>query len=289
MITYHTYATNDKINSSLASFAKRGSSTFHIEIVEALHHCVLTAGRRIIALGVNDIVVSPHYKNLEVTSHVKGPVLRKIAIDLDYPSPLNQYLVADNPLIHDLMNDESGNLTYVVFRNLNRKICFNYMNLLQIFAAKKADDYIEFQAQRVAGLLFTELLRDHRAKISKSDSAFPSSQVKYASKDTQSGTIMRYITQKNGNVTLSQVAQHFGYQPNYLSRLCHKLFDLDFIHLRLNIRMTIAVEQLKLTTKGIEEISSELGYKDVSSFTKQFTDYHHITPSAYRKKYAVYY
>ena len=47
--------------------------------------------------------------------------------------------------------------------------------------------------------------------------------------------------------------------------------------------MNIACEQLKLTTKSIEEISAELGYKDVSTFTKQFIESNGIKPSLYRK------
>lgn len=157
------------------------------------------------------------------------------------------------------------------------------MNLLEIFSTSDQDTYIDFQAQKVTGLMFTELLRDHRNKISKNQSDFPSAEVKYASKYTQSGAIMTYITSKNGNVTLDQVAKHFGYQKNYLSRLFHKLFNKDFIHFRLIIRMNIACEQLKLTTKSIEEISAELGYKDVSTFTKQFIESNGIKPSLYRK------
>lgn len=52
--------------------------------------------------------------------------------------------------------------------------------------------------------------------------------------------------------------------------------------------MSLACQQLKLTTKSIAEISSELGYSDVSAFSKQFIEIKHIKPSDYRKKYAVY-
>ena len=45
------------------------------------------------------------------------------------------------------------------------------------------------------------------------------------SRDSQSGAIMTYLAVHNGNVTLQQMADHFGYQKNYLSRLCKKLFE----------------------------------------------------------------
>lgn len=284
MLFFKSYYDGEKIDYLANDNENSSSELFHFEFVEALLPCVLKAGSRTITLNINDMVICQHFKNVQIYSkNSKDICLRHCAIDLKYPAPLNQYLVADNPLIHDFMNDKIKDLRYVVFTNLDKKICHNYMNLLEIFSTSDQDTYIDFQAEKVTGLMFTELLRDHRNKISKNQSDFPSAEVKYASKYTQSGAIITYITSKNGNVTLDQVAKHFGYQKNYLSRLFHKLFNKDFIHFRLIIRMNIACEQLKLTTKSIEEISAELGYKDVSTFTKQFIESNGIKPSLYRK------
>lgn len=96
---------------------------------------------------------------------------------------------------------------------------------------------------------------------------------------------MTYLAVNNGNVTLQQMADHFGYQKNYLSRLCKKLFDLDFIHLRLNIRMNLASEHLRLTNMSINEISSELGYRESSTFIQNFIKAKHMTPASYRNLY----
>lgn len=286
MLFFKQYKNNQKIYYSKQS---NYPNTFHFEFVEALKPCLLTSGDRIITLSRFDMVVSEHFKDVKIKSKFTNQkCIRHFGIDLEYPSPLNQFLVANNPLVHDFMNDTAKKLKYVVLTNLNDNITHNYMNLLEIFTSKAFDPYIDFQAQRVTGLLLTELLRNHRDKISKIQSDFPSVTVKHASKYTQSGAIMDYIISKNGNVTLDQVANHFGYQKNYLSRLFHKLFNKDFIHFRLGIRMNIACEQLKLTTKSIEEISLELGYKDVSTFTKQFIENKGIKPSLYRKENAVF-
>lgn len=289
MLKYRIYQGNESLNSSIKSYSSYNKNIFHMEIVEAVNPCTLIAGLRVISLDKEDIVITRHFKNIQIKSHHSGIVLRLIAIDLEYPAPLNQYLVADNPLIHDFMNDKKADISYICFRNLKAGLCKSYVNILRILSKEKRDSYNNFQAQRVAGLLFTELLHNHRDKISKADSDFPSTRVKYASKDTQSGSIMAYIISKNGNVSLAEVANHFGYQKNYLSRLCRKLFELDFIHLRINIRMNLANNQLKLTTKSIEEIAAELGYKEVSTFSKQFSQYYKLSPIEFRKKYAVYY
>lgn len=261
--------------------------TYHIELIEAMGPLTISSGNRILTLKKYDILLTRSFKDVACKSNSPTKV-NHLGIEINYPSPLNQFLIADNPLIHDLMNDQKQDLTYIVFTNLEAKICHVYLKLLALLIAQpQSDDYLVFEIERVFGLLLTELLRDHRNKISKNQSDFPSRDVKHASFYTQSGAIMSYITNKNGNVSLQTVADHFGYQKNYLSRLCKKLFDQDFIHLRRNIRMELACEQLKLTTKSIEEISDELGYKDVSAFSRQFNELKGITPNQYRRKYTV--
>lgn len=279
------YNSGEVINTFSVDTSKKENSTYHLEIIEALNTSLISSGSRRFILNPSDIIISPHYKEVSIISKTtKSKNVRWFSIELVYPAPLNQYLIANNALIHDLMNDKNKDLEYVVFRNLNLGLCHNYLNNLEIIAKQpKSDQYFEFQAQRIIGLLFTELLHNHRKKIAKSISSFPSTNVKYASRDSKSGALMTYIAQKNGNVTLQEVANHFGYQKNYLSRLCKTLFDLDFIHLRLNIRMNLATEQLSLTTKSIDEISFELGYKETSTFIQNFIKAKKITPSNYRK------
>lgn len=285
---FNSYKSNNSIKFYYLNDLNDNPSLFHFEIIEALSSCVLHAGKRIISLSPKDIVISKRFKNINIKSKATDTCLRHIGINLHYPTPLNQFLVADNPLIHDMMNDRNEKLTYIVFQNLSEGICHSYMDLLEKFASLDNNEYINFQAERVTGLLFTELLRDHRNKISKNQSSFPSTNVRYASKYTQSGLIMAYISDKNGNVTLQEVADHFGYQKNYLSRLCHKLFKHNFIQLRMIIRMKLACEQLKLTTKSVEEIGSELGYHDTSSFIQSFNDIEGLSPADYRHKNSIF-
>ena len=261
------------------------SKNFHIEFIEALNPCKILADNTEFILDQYDIVISKHFQNVKVIGQT-NPVIRWYAVELKYPAPLNQYLVADNALIHDLMNIKNQKVNYIVFRNLDNQICHSYLNSLELIINQSDhDQYFTFQAQGITGLLFTELLHKHRKKIGKSVSRFPSNDVKYASRDSQSGAIMTYLAVHNGNVTLQQMADHFGYQKNYLSRLCKNLFDLDFIHLRLNIRMNLASEHLRLTNMSINEISSELGYRESSTFIQNFIKAKHMTPASYRNLY----
>ncbi len=271
------------LNTTDSPFLQKSDTSFHLEFLECLGYFTVRTRYEKISLKKYDIILATGFKKVNVISNKPSNISRFFQIDIDYPSPLNQFFVADNPLIHDLMNDVSNQYAFIVFRNLESQICHNYLNVLEcLLARKKQDHYDRFQIQRVTGLLFTELLHDHHHKVAKSVSNFPKLAVKYRSRDTQAGAIMQYISSRNGQVSLQDTAQYFGYQKNYFSRLCHRLFNIDFVHLRMNIRITLAEEQLKLTVKSIEEISTELGYKDISNFTRTFTEIAGITPGKFR-------
>ncbi|GHN18504.1 transcriptional regulator [Lactobacillus delbrueckii] len=254
---------------------------------------VLSADKHLFSLKKFDIIVATGFKEVhlsplaENSKAAASASFRLLQIDLACPDPLNQYLVADNALIHDLMNDKSGKYAYIVFQNLTDGMTKGYINLLEILAKRDKDEYNDFQVQRLAGLLLTELLHQHWQKISKSRSNFPRKNVRHANRDTQSGAIMTYLTQKNGQVSLKEAAEYFGYEANYFSRLCRKLFATDFVHLRRNIRINLAEDQLLLTNKKLEEIADELGYQDLSSFSKAFAESTGLSPGKYWKKYTL--
>ena len=55
--------------------------------------------------------------------------------------------------------------------------------------------------------------------------------------------------------------------------------------MKQNIRMNLASEHLRLTNMSINEISSELGYRESSTFIQNFIKAKHMTPAAYRSLY----
>lgn len=87
--------------------------------------------------------------------------------------------------------------------------------------------------------------------------------------------IMNYLVANIQDVSLEKMAQHFGSQSKYLSRLIKQLFDQTFSQLKTKTRVSISKSLFKLTTKSIEEISENVGYPTVSSYYRAFR----MTPS----------
>ncbi|MFC6181229.1 helix-turn-helix transcriptional regulator [Lactiplantibacillus daowaiensis] len=258
----------------------------HLQLIECLASCIVQLGQREIPLRPFDVILVQQVDQLTFTA-TEAPIEIRVFDDwLQLPNPLNMTLVGNSPLIHDLMNDVQPHQNqYVVFRHLERQLVHNYLDLLANLTKQAPDPILAFQHEHLLGLLYTELLREHRQTVSRTDSSFPKQAIRYAGPDAQAGAIFTYVTQHINDVTLVSTATYFGYQPNYFSRLCQRLFKQTFSQLKTTLRMEMASRMLSLSTKSIGEISDELGYKNLNSFYNHFRRERGQTPRQFREQY----
>ncbi|WP_158682929.1 AraC family transcriptional regulator [Lactobacillus sp. CBA3605] len=252
-------------------------------IIESLTASVCEIDQQVLPLNPQDIILVQQATQIKVSAQQDLVKCRTFTASVTFPNPLNMTVVGDNPLIHDLMNDASTASQYVVFHHLKNRLSHTYCNLLAQMDQQDADRYLNFERNQVFSLLLTELLRQHRETVSLVDSQFPVQAIRHAGRETQSGAIFTYLSRQIATVTLTKAAAHFGYQPNYFSRLCRTLFDDSFSAVKTRIRMEMAGRMLSLTTKGITEISFELGYKNVTSFYQAFSQAQGMTPTQFRQ------
>lgn len=86
-------------------------------------------------------------------------------------------------------------------------------------------------------------------------------------------------------LTVSTLARHFNYHPDYLSRLFKREVGMGpqaYIH---TTKLFKAKELLLKTDAPIKEIADTLGFQDAKHFMKLFKSYENITPSEYRGTY----
>lgn len=98
--------------------------------------------------------------------------------------------------------------------------------------------------------------------------------------------IERYIsTNITKDITLQQVAEHFHYNMNYFSGYFKQRMGENFSSYIINMKMNIAKNLLCFTNKKLSEISSDIGYSELSYFLKVFKKNVGVSPMEYRKKY----
>ncbi len=98
--------------------------------------------------------------------------------------------------------------------------------------------------------------------------------------------LLLYIEKNYQNITLDEMAKHFGFNPNYLSNSLKKNTGLTFIKLVHLQRVNVAAECLVNTTVAIEKIAAKVGYENPSYFYKVFKKVLGCSPKIYRQKMA---
>ena len=85
------------------------------------------------------------------------------------------------------------------------------------------------------------------------------------------------------DISLTDIAERFNLTNSTLSRLFSDCFEVRFIDYLSDKRLDKSTELLLRTDMGIKEIVTQVGYIDVSSFTRKFTQKYGISPGKYRQ------
>lgn len=95
-----------------------------------------------------------------------------------------------------------------------------------------------------------------------------------------------YSNYNSLDISLEQIASEFNISISYVSKLIKDETGESFSSIIQNLRMDLFKDLLLNTDKPIKNLVKEIGYYDVSNFTRKFKNENNITPSQYRKKYS---
>ena len=99
--------------------------------------------------------------------------------------------------------------------------------------------------------------------------------------------ILSYITDHYQTATLTGTAAAFHYSPEHCTRLVRQETGLGFAAFLRKVRLTRACQLLTGTSLGISAISSMIGYENPESFIRVFEKEYKLSPTKYRRQYAV--
>lgn len=86
------------------------------------------------------------------------------------------------------------------------------------------------------------------------------------------------------DITLEKVAQEFGYEYHYLSRLLNRNYNIRFKHVVNEYRVDQAIKLLEKGEMSMTEISIQCGFQSIRSFNEVFRIVTGRAPSDYSKK-----
>lgn len=97
-------------------------------------------------------------------------------------------------------------------------------------------------------------------------------------------SIIGYIAVNYATVTLTELADFFGYNESYLGKLIHNYSGKTFRQLVTEMQMKKARDLLLNSDETLTEISERVGCYDSSHFTKKFKTLYGVSPNLYRQQ-----
>lgn len=94
-----------------------------------------------------------------------------------------------------------------------------------------------------------------------------------------------YENYQSPEISLEQIASNNNVSISYASKLIKEETGESFSNIIQNLRMDKFKEMLINTNRPIKDLVKEIGYYDVSNFTRKFREENNVTPGKYRKQY----
>jgi transcriptional regulator GlxA family with amidase domain len=89
---------------------------------------------------------------------------------------------------------------------------------------------------------------------------------------------------QNPDFSVKRLAEHMNMSQPTLYRRVKQLTNYTIIELIRGVRLKEAAELLKSRKYSVQEVSEMVGYNDVPTFRKHFSDLYGTTPSAFVQK-----
>ena len=211
------------------------------------------------------------------------------------------YIDSDSEVYHILVNTDPFLRLFLSLSSDAPQLASFFTNIL---LNPKQTKYLFYQVAPESQLsvedFFEDALRTFRLKDSQYIPVLKcqialfllqvSSHFSYTEADRQTGNdidpladrVFKYISTHYPTVTLKEVAEHFNYNSDYISRLLKQSYGGSFKQILTKVRMDQAEILLSKTQFSITEISRLVGYGEPVSFQNAFRKTFGCTPKQYR-------
>lgn len=190
-------------------------------------------------------------------------------------------LMKGNNLLNEFFSEglyHSQQIDYVIFHSGGEHLIDSQKEMLYVYHEHLFHD--AYSDQILIGMLTQlsgKMMRYYRNTMESS----------YRDKNThqpENFKVMHYMQNHLADVTLQDIADHFGFSLSYCSRLIKATTGQSFNNWKRLLRIQKAQQLLVNTTKSVADISTILGYENTETFIRAFKKELHITPAKYRNE-----
>ena len=212
---------------------------------------------RVLPTGENDILLNC----LMGRQYFSASFIERLATSGTVPRFLSNALNEHNDHDHYLLFHTQHS---PIFRDLFECIFCEYLDPTTCTAGA-IDSYMS--------LIFIELARCYQCS---NEHEYHKSNKNYLTE------VLQYMDDHCIDCTLESTAAHFGFHPNYLSRMVKEGTGSAFKDLVADGRLSRAAFLLLTTEAPISQIANQCGYSNQNFFYKKFQARYGCTPAAYR-------
>ena len=190
-------------------------------------------------------------------------------------------LMKGNNLLNEFFSEglyHSQQIDYVIFHSGGEHLIDSQKEMLNVYHEHLFHD--AFSDQVLVGMLTqlsAKMMRHYRNTVESS----------YRDKNEhqpENFKVMHYMQSHLEDVTLQDIADHFGFSLSYCSRLIKSTTGQSFNDWKRLLRIQKAERLLVNTQKSVADISEILGYENPETFIRAFKKELHITPAKYRRR-----
>jgi AraC family transcriptional regulator, melibiose operon regulatory protein len=216
---------------------------------------------------------TPHtVKDISTTDIIIDIKLKHDFLSTGFLNQFTNKSIISQFLIDSLINKRREN-NYLYFPLENRSNIVGIME--QIMCEYFDKDFVS--ADMINAYLFillNELIRHTNSTTG--------TQVDHLKQDVIVLDFLKYIEDHYKESSLTDMAVHFRYHPNYISAVLKKATGKSFKELLQSQRLNKAALYLSNSDLSIPDIAEEVGYSSVSFFYKKFNEVFEQTPKEYR-------
>jgi len=241
--------------------------TSYLTVLYARSACALTLDDRKIEMMKRDLILAGGG-----LSYTCDEDLFTVSAGKEFFDDLFFSQMADCQILHDMFLNPKGE--YLFFHTEGEEGIHAIMKQLKEESAVQDVSHEKVEHLLIIHLLTSlERIRPHALAVSNSTMLA----------ENRFGKIMKYLGEHYAETSLKDIAEVFGYHPDYLSTRFKKITGVTFQEKLLSIRLERAQYLLTSTNMTIEQIAEEVGFHDKSWLTKKFCEAYGTTPGRYRR------
>ena len=174
----------------------------------------------------------------------------------------------ENTIEHIIFEDEPRFEKYIYLKNIK-----TIEKLLKLIVKEYTDN--EYKCNLKASCLMVEIMVEMLRKEKLGTN----------SKINSFSVIIDYIHNNYiKNPTNKEIADFFGFHPNYISRIIKEHTGMPMHQYIIRLKLNDAVKYLETGSYSIGEVAEKCGFYDIYHFSKYFKSVMNVSPSEFIKK-----